>query len=142
MFRGKESSNRIKLSRLVQDLILVFWAPCSSGGVDGWGWGVDGWGWGVDGWGWGVVEGCPHTCAHSCMRMHAHARVLNMIISCKWRPPLGESLGILYDVICMCVCMHVHVCVHVWGVPSHHPPPPSTHPPTPQGGPPESVKIQ
>ena len=34
MFRGKESSKRIELSQLVQDL-LVFWAPCSSGG-GGW----------------------------------------------------------------------------------------------------------
>ena len=40
MFRGKESSNRIELSRLVQDLLNF--------GVLGslrlWGWGVDGWG--------------------------------------------------------------------------------------------------
>ena len=50
MFRGKESSNRIELSRLVQDLLnfgvlgfLWLW---------GWGWvdGVGG-GWGVGGWG-------------------------------------------------------------------------------------------
>ena len=42
MFRGKESSNRIELSRLVQDLLnfgvlgslrLLGW-----GGVGGWGW--------------------------------------------------------------------------------------------------------
>ena len=63
MFRGKESSNRIELSRLVQDLFnLVFWAPCSSGG---------------GGWvGVGVVGGAPHTCAHACTctRMHAHTR--------------------------------------------------------------------
>ena len=39
VFRGKESSNRIELSQLVQDLLnLVFWAPCSSGeGAAGWG---------------------------------------------------------------------------------------------------------
>ena len=65
MFRGKESSNRIEFSRLVQDLLNF--------GVLGslrlWGWGVDGWGWGVDGWGWGVVEGAPHTYAHTCMHM-------------------------------------------------------------------------
>ena len=49
--------------------------------------------------------------------------------------PLGESLGIPYDVI------HACTCVHVWGHPLTipHPHPPT---PTPQGGPPESVKIQ
>ena len=53
MFRGKESSNRIKLSWLVQDLLNF--------GVLGslWLWG--GGRWVVGGW------GCPHTCAH----MHA-----------------------------------------------------------------------
>ena len=122
MFRGKESSNRIELSRLVQDLLNF--------GVLGslrlWGWG-DGW-MGVWG-GWG----CPHTHAHTCAHMHAHAHLLNMIISCKWLPPFGESLGIPYDVICVCECMHVCACACVWGAPSHHPPPPSTHPPTPRG---------
>ena len=53
MFRGKESSNRIELSRLVQDL-LNFGV---SGSLPLWGW-VDG----VEG-GWGL-----HTCAH----MHTH----------------------------------------------------------------------
>ena len=73
MFRGKESLNRIELSRLVQDLLNF--------GVLGsmrlWGWGVvrgvGGWGgWGMGGWGgWGVP---PHTCTcmhvHTCTRMH------------------------------------------------------------------------
>ena len=55
-----------------------------------------------------------------------------MIISCKWPPPLGESLGIPYDVICMCahvfMCMLVHVCRgHPLTTPTNiHPP---THPP-------------
>ena len=49
MFRHKESSNRIKLSRLVQDL-LNFGV---SGSLRLWGWvgGVGVWGWGVGGWG-------------------------------------------------------------------------------------------
>ena len=128
MFRGKESSNRIELSRLVQDL-LNFGVL---GSLQLWGWG-GGW----VGGGWGVP---PHIC--TCMCMHAHTRMLNMIISCKWPPPLGESLGIPYDVIYACACMHAHACTCVWGAPSHYPPPTSTHPPTPQGGPPESVKIQ
>ena len=68
MFRGKESSNRIELSRLVQDLMNF--------GVLGslrlWGWG------GLGGWGWKVVGGCPpHMCTHmhmhACTRTHMHA---------------------------------------------------------------------
>ena len=58
MFRGKESSNRIELSRLVQDL-LNFGV---SGSLRLWGWG--GWVYGVGGW-----LGVPPTHMH----MHAHA---------------------------------------------------------------------
>ena len=97
MIRGKESSNRIELSRLFQDLLNF--------GVLGslWLWG---WGWVYGGGGWFEV---PHTHMH----MYAHARMVNMIISCKWPPPLGESLGIPYDVIRMCMCMHAHACAQV-----------------------------
>ena len=102
MFRGKESSNRIELSRLVQDLLNF--------GVLGsqqlWGWG----GW-VDG-GVGWLGGAPthvHMHAHARMHTHAHACVVNMIIPCKWPAPIGfgEIPGIPYDVIhaCMCVCV-------------------------------------
>ena len=59
MFRGKESSNRIELSRLVQDL-LNFGV---SGSLQLWGWG--GFWMGVGG-SWGYL---PHMC--TCMRMHA-----------------------------------------------------------------------
>ena len=59
MFRGKESSNRIELSRLVQDL-LNFGV---SGSLRLWGWGG---GWMGVGGGWGV----PPTHVH----MHMHAR--------------------------------------------------------------------
>ena len=139
MFRGKESSNRIELSRLVQDFLNF--------GVLGslrlWGWG--GRCMGVGG-GWGYPL---HTCtcmrmhAHACTCTHAHARVVNMIISCKWPPPLGEYLGIPYDVIHAYVraCVHVHVHVgemHPLTTPHPHPP----TPPPPRGGPPESIKIQ
>ena len=64
MFRGKESSNRIELSRLVQDLLNF--------GVLGslrlWGWGgwVDG-----GGGGWGVPP--THVHMHRCTCMHMHA---------------------------------------------------------------------
>ena len=67
MFRGKESSNRIKLSQLVQDLLNfgVF------GSLQLWGVG--------DGWmGWGVLGGCllhmcTCTCMHACAHTHMHA---------------------------------------------------------------------
>ena len=121
MFRGKESSNRIELSRLVQDLLNF--------GVLGslwlWGW----WGGCI---GVGMVGGCPtHMC--TCKHTHEHARMVNMIISCKWPPPLGESLGIPYDVIRTCMCVHACACACMWVAPSHHHHP---HPPTPhpQGG--------
>ena len=115
MFRGKESSNRINLSRLVQDLLNF--------GVLGSLWP---WGWGV---GWmGVVRGAP---THVHMHAHTHTHIVNMIISCKWLPPLGESLGISYDVIRTCMRMHVHVC----GGTLSPPPPTSTHLLTPRGDP-------
>ena len=59
MFRGKESSNSIKLSQLVQELLnFVIWAPCSS---ERWGGGGS----------MGVVGGCPpHTCMHTHTWMH------------------------------------------------------------------------
>ena len=135
MFRGKESSNRIELSRLVQDLLNF--------GVLGsprlWGWGG---GWMGVGGGLGVPPTHMHMHTHGCTHTHTDACVVNMIISCKWPPPLGESLGIPYDVIRACACMHAHVCAHVGGTLS--PPPTPIHPPpTPQGGgPPESLKIQ
>ena len=130
MFRGKESSNRIELSRLVQDLFNFG----VSGSLRLWGWGG---GWMGVGGGWGVPHTYVHMHMHARTHTHAHAHVVNMIISCKWPPPLGEYLGIPYDVICACVHMRVHACVCMcmwWGAPSHHPPPPSTHPPTPPGG--------
>ena len=138
MFRGKESSNRIELSRLVQNL-LNFGVL---GSLRPWGWG--GWVYG----GGGCLGGAPHTRAHARARTHthAHARVVNMIISCKWLPPLGKSLGIPYDVIRACACVRACacacVCTCVRGTPS--PPPTHIHPPPhpPGGAPPESIKIQ
>ena len=131
MFRGKESSNRIELSRLVQDL-LNFGVL---GSLQFWGWGL----WVDGGGGWlGVPPTHVHMHTHTCMCTHAHACMVNMIIWCKWLPPLGESLGIPYDVICACMHMYIHACAHAcahgWDAPSHHPHPhPST--PTPRGDP-------
>ena len=61
MFRGKESSNRIKLSRLVQDLLNF--------GVFG----------SLRLWGGGWLGGAPHTCAHACACMHMHARTCTRV---------------------------------------------------------------
>ena len=126
MFRGKESSNRIELSRLVQDLLNF--------GVLGslrlWGWG----GW-VDGGG-GWLGGAPHTCAHARARTHAHARTCmrgKHDNSMQMAAPIGfgEIPGIPYDVICACACVRVCacacVCMCVGGTLS--PPPTPIHPP-------------
>ena len=98
----------------------MFWAPCGSGGEGGW---VDG------GVGW--LGGAPHTHAHACTCTHAHAHacMVNMIIPCKWPPPLdlGKSQGFP-----MMSYMHMRVRVHVGGVhplTTPHPHPPTPHPP-------------
>ena len=128
MFRGKESSNRIKLSRLVQDLLNF--------GVLGslrlWGWGS----W-LDGDGeW--LGGAPHTCAHACACTHAHARTCmrgKHDNSMQMAAPIGfgEIPGIPYDVIraCACVCMCACMCMCVGGTLSPPPTPilPPPHPP-------------
>ena len=61
VFRGKESSNRIELCRLVQDFL--------NSGVLGslWLWGGGRWVGGCLG-----AWGCPHTHAHACTCMHTH----------------------------------------------------------------------
>ena len=118
MFRGKESSNRIELSWLVQDL-LTFGVL---GSLQLWGWG--------GGW-MGVVGGCPPhmcTCAHG-----KHDNFMQMAA------PIGGIPGISYDVIhvCMCVCACTGVCTCVGGTLS--PPPTHIHPPThPPGGDPRN----
>ena len=69
MFRGKESSNRIELSRLVQD-ILNFGVL---GSLRLWGWG-GGWMGVGSGWGGKWLGGAPYT--------HAHARVCTHMHTC------------------------------------------------------------
>ena len=124
MFRGKESSNRIELSRLVQELLNF--------GVLG---SLQLWGWG-DGWmGWGWLEGAPthmHMHMHVCMHMHAHACMVNMIISYKWLPllDLGKSLGFPMMSIHTCAFM----CTCVGGI-SLTSPTPIHPPPSPRGDP-------
>ena len=118
MFRGKESSNRIELSRLVQDLLNF--------GVLGslrlWGGGR--WVGGHLG-AWGGVP--THRHMHACTHTHAH---LYMYRNCKWPPTWRHPC--LACLTCMCVC--ACVCMHAWDIPPHthtnpHPHPPICHPP-------------
>ena len=129
MFRGKESSNRIELSRLVQDLLNF--------GVLGslWLWGGGRWVGGI----WGHGGGCPHTHAHAmCMHAHAHTH----IYTCVELQMAADMEAFMFSMFSMynmhvrtCVCMCVHACMHETP-PTHpcQPPPPSTHLPPPPGG--------
>ena len=128
VFRGKESSNRVKLFRLLQDLLNF--------GVLGflWFWGGGRWV-GISG-GMGVsphMYTCKHMLTHTHTHTHAH---VSMYRNRKWPPiwkhPWLSCLSCL-TYMCMLVCMHVHACI---GHPSHshtlpHPHPPICHP---QGG--------
>ena len=129
MFRGKESSNRIELSRLVQDL-LNFGVL---GSLQLWWWG----GW-VDGGG-GWLGGAPNTHAHARACMHTRTCMRGKHDnSMQMAAPIGfgEIPGIPYDVICACVCMHARacmcMCVHMCGgdpVTTPHPHLPTPPPP-------------
>ena len=116
VFRCKESSNRIKLSKLVQDLLNF--GDFSSPQL----------------WGMGVVGGAP-TCmlpqTHVCMHTHAHACMVNMIISCKWLPPIGTNPGNslwchmhMHACMCVCVCMCMGDTLSPPHIPIHPPPSP------------------
>ena len=141
MFRGKESSNGIELSRLVQDLLNfgVLGSPWLQGG----GWGVGGGGWGVGGWGWGWLGGAPHTHAHAHACMHTHACTVMRGKHDNFMQ-MAACIGFLgnpWEIPMMsyaCVCMHVHACVCICtcvGGTLSTPPTPSTHTPTPRGDP-------
>ena len=112
MFRGKESSNRIELSRLVQELFNFF-------GVFGslWLWG---WGWVYGGGGW--LGSAPHTCAHACARTHTHW-------GNAWEFPMMSYVHARVHMRA-CACM----CAGMGGTLSP-PPPTSNHPPPPGGTP-------
>ena len=133
MFRGKESSNRIELSQLVQELLNF--------GVFGFLWLL---GVGLFLGGGGVVGGCPYTCAHKCACMHAHASMVNMVISCKWPPHWGnpwEFPMMSYTHACACTCMQAHACAHGWGCALSPPPTPIPHPRPPRGDPKNNSKF-
>ena len=124
MFRGKESSNRIELSRLVQDLLnFGVSAPCSSGEGAG--------GWGASGGMGGVPPTHMHMHAH--VRTHTHAH-LYMYGNCKWLPTWRHPcLACLACLTCMCVhaCACICACMgHPLHIHAHpHPHPPICHPP-------------
>ena len=105
MFRGKESSNRIELSRLVQELLNF--------GVLG-SLQLLGFGGGWMGWGWLAV---PPTHMHACTHMHAHMHIytLNMIISiANGSPHWGNPWEFpIMSYTRARVCMRMHACMHV-----------------------------
>ena len=126
MFRGKESSNRIELSRLVQEL-LKFGVL---GSLQLWGGGR----WvggclGVSG-DMGGVPTHTHMHAHTCIELQMAASMEASIVS-------------MFSMFNMHVHVHVHACLH--GTSPHTPiptPSPIHQSATPQGGgPPESLKI-
>ena len=116
MFRCKESSNRIQLSRLVQDLLNF--------GVLG---SLQLWGGGR--WVGGASGGMG--CSHMHMHMHARTRThahLYMYRNCKW-PPTWRHPCLACMCMRTCMCIHVHACMHGTPPPHPYPPPsPSTHP--------------
>ena len=68
------------------------------------------------GGGWGVPPTHVHMHMHARMHTHAHACVVNMIIPCKWPPPLdlGKSQGfpmMSYVHVRACACMRACACV-------------------------------
>ena len=125
MFRCKESSNRIELSRLVQDL-LNFGVL---GSLQLWGGGR----WVGAHLGALGVSPPTHMHTHACTCTHTH---LYMYRNCKW--PLTWRHPCLACLTCMCMrvcmCAHMCACVHIWDTPPHtythpHPHPSIHHPP-------------
>ena len=127
MFRGKESSNRIELSRLVQDLLNF--------GVSGslWLWGGGGWmGVGVVGGGWmGVGGGWGVSPTH--VHMHTHTRTCGKHDNfMQMAAPIGGIPGNslwCHRHMCMHACVCAGMCVHVCGGHPLTTPSPSIHPP-------------
>ena len=108
MFKGKESSNRIELSQLVQELLnFGVFSFLQLLGVGG---------------GWGCPPHtcmCMHTHAHTCMR-GKHDNFMQMAA------PIGGIPGnSMMSYVCACMCMWVGCTLSP--PPNHiHPPP---HPP-------------
>ena len=106
MIRGKESSNRIKLSRLVQDLLNF----AVLGSLQLWGGGR--WVGGVS----GGILGHGGVFCHTCTCTHAH---VYMYRNCKWLPTWRHPC-----LACLtCMYMHACACVCAWNTPHTHPSP-------------------
>ena len=126
MFRGKESSNRIKLSRLVQELLKL--------GVLGslrlWGGGR--WVGGCLGVS-GGMGGCPPMHAHARTRTHTHTHTC---IELQMAASMEASMFSMFNMhVRACVRVRVHAYMH--GTPPHTliPTPTPIHPSaTPPGG--------
>ena len=117
MFRGKDFSNRIKLSRLVHDILNFHCFGCYPSPL----WGFGGW---LGGWMGGVSEwGQPphmcrcarthmHACTHACM-CNKHDNFMQMaapiaIGISHWEFPM---MSYVHAHVCMCV--YVHACMGV-----------------------------
>ena len=135
MFRGKESSNRIKLSRLVQDLLNF--------GVLGslrlWGGGR----WVVGGWGGvpthvHIAHACMHTCTHTCKKLQMAANMFIMIVVSSPSSPSSPCLPHHPHVVPVIPTSSLSSTHIIPKSPFNTPPHPHPHP----VGPPKSVKIQ
>ena len=124
MFRGKESSNRIELSRLVSELLKfgVF------GSLRLWGGGR---------WVGGCLGawGCPH------MHAHAHTHVY-MYRNCKWPPAWRHPCLACLTCMCMHACTYVCMCACMKHPHTLMPTPTPIHPSaTPHGDPQNQLKF-
>ena len=97
MFRGKESSNRIKISQLVEFWCFGLPAALGRGQVCG----------GV--WGMGGITTHVYMHTHPCTCTHGHVYIYT---NCKWPPHGGIHVYHVYNIH---VCMCIHVCM------GHHP---------------------
>ena len=111
-----KSSNRIKISQLVQVLLNFEWFRGCPLGVRG----------GPSGGG-GVVRGCtPPMC--TCMHIWHHREFPGI-------PPMGAAICMKLSCLpraCVHACMCMHACAHVWGAPPTTPTLIHPHPPTPR----------
>ena len=115
MFRGKESSNRFKLSRLVQELLkLGVLGSLRLWGGGRWVGGV----WGYLG-AWGGVPTCTHVHARTCTHTHTHT-----CIELQMAASMEASMFSMFN-------MHVRACVRVRVRAYMHGTPPHTLIPTP-----------
>ena len=131
MFSGKESSNRIELSRLVQDLLNF--------GVLG---SLRLWGGGR--WVGGCLRvsggmgGYPHMHTHACACMHMHTHTcIKLQMAASMEASMFSMFSIFNMHVHACACLHMRVHVYVHGTPPHTPIPIPTaiHPSaTPPGG--------